>query len=357
VGLSRELLLVADCCSSAFARGHPRIACTAGEIDWSLFLELVRFHRVQGLVHAGLQAADRVFPNDVTQAIAADSDLIAASNLRAALESRELLAEFERAGVPLLFVKGLTLGTLVYGNPVSKAAIDIDLLVSPDSLPEAIGLLERLGYRTIVPNWPATQRRLLGWHRLRKESAWVRKGPELHVDLHTRLADNPRLIPDIGLNSPPQLVEVVRDVRLPTLRTDELFAYLCVHGASSAWFRLKWITDVAALLHRRGADEIERLYQRSQELGAGRAATQALLLADALYGTLAANRPLRKSLSRDRAGSWLARAVLNGLSSPPDEPTSRPLGTALIHWSQFFLLPGIGFKASEFLRQARTAIR
>jgi hypothetical protein len=192
---------------------------------------------------------------------------------------------------------------------------------------------------------------------LRKESAWVRKDPELHVDLHTRLADNSRLIPDIGLNSPPQLVEVVRDVRLPTLRTDELFAYLCVHGASSAWFRLKWITDVAALLHRRGADEIERLYQRSQELGAGRAATQALLLADALYGTLATNRSLRESLSRERAGSWLARAVLNRLSSPPDEPTSRPLGTALIHWSQFFLLPGIGFKASELVRQVRTAIR
>jgi hypothetical protein len=145
---------------------------------------------------------------------------------------------------------------------------------------------------------------------------------------------------------------------LPTLRTDELFAYLCVHGASSAWFRLKWITDVAALLHGRETDEIQHLYQRSQELGAGRAAAQALLLADTLYGTLATNRSLRTSLSGDRASLWLARAVLNRLSSArPAEPTTHPLGTALIHWSQFFMLPRLGFKVSEFVRQVRTAIR
>ena len=59
-----------------------------------------------------------------------------------------------------------------------------------------------------------------------------------------------------------------------------------MHGASSLWFRLKWITDLAAILQPLSGSEIEHRYARSQELGAGRASGHALLLADTLYGTL-----------------------------------------------------------------------
>ena len=33
-----------------------------------------------------------------------------------------------------------------------------------------------------------------------------------------------------------------------TLGADDLFAYLCAHGAYHAWFRLKWLADIGALL-------------------------------------------------------------------------------------------------------------
>ena len=85
----------------------------------------------------------------------------------------------------------------------------------------------------------------------------------LNVELHRRLADSLELIPGIGVGSPRQEVEVAPGVVLPTLAPDELFAYLCVHGASSAWFRLKWVTDLAALLCDCTAAEIARLYERS----------------------------------------------------------------------------------------------
>jgi hypothetical protein len=57
--------------------------------------------------------------------------------------------------------------------------------------------------------------------------------------LHSRLADSPELIPAIGAGSPHQKVEVVPGIVLPTLAADELFPYLCVHGALSAWFGVK----------------------------------------------------------------------------------------------------------------------
>ena len=46
---------------------------------------------------------------------------------------------------------------------------------------------------------------------------------------------------------------------MPTLADEPLYAYLCVHGASSAWFRLKWIADLNALLAGRTAEEIAAL--------------------------------------------------------------------------------------------------
>jgi hypothetical protein len=149
------------------------------------------------------------------------------------------------------------------------------------------------------------------------------------------------------------MVEVGNGISLPTLARDELFAYLAVHGASSAWFRLKWISDFAAIVHGCDAEELQRLYRRSQELRAGRSTGQALLLADHLFGTMAEAPALREELSRDRMTAWLYRTALRQLTSDPGEPTESRGGTLPIHLAQFALMPGMGFKIAEFARQAR----
>jgi hypothetical protein len=132
---------------------------------------------------------------------------------------------------------------------------------------------------------------------------------------------------------------------------------LAVHGASSAWFRLKWVADLAALLAPLPGAAIEQLYARSQALGAGRAAVQALLLADMLFGTLAEAPGLKNQIQADRAGKWLASVAYKLVSAPdPVEPTSVRWGTLPIHYTQLLLLPGISFKLSELARQARAAL-
>jgi Uncharacterised nucleotidyltransferase len=352
----RELLLLAAACESAFdAAARARVRTFASDaVDWPRFLRLAGFHRVQGLARHGLAEAGVPAPD----ALASQSTAIAARNLESAAACAELLSRFESAGLPLLFLKGLPLGVLAYRTPWLKAAIDIDLLIDDARLGEALGLLEALGYRR-ADGRPQDFRAVRDWHRFRKDSEWARDGSAVRVDLHTRLTDNPALIPGIGIGSPRQVVEILPGVQLPTLADDELFPHLCVHGASSAWFRLKWITDFAALVHRKSPAEIDRLYARSQSLGAGRAAGQALLLADALYGALAASSGLRDRLNADAMTGWLFRSALRQLAGARDpvEPTARGLGTWRIHLTQFFMLPGPAFKASELVRQARAAAR
>jgi hypothetical protein len=353
--ISPELALALTCCRDGFA-SNDRCGdhLTSPNLDWATFLRLIRFHRIEGLAWNYLARHDAGPPLEEAEAIKHAAWRIAAQNLQAVAECRALLQQFEAAKVPLLFLKGLTLGALAYGNPALKAAIDIDLLIDPADLGNAASLLRTHGYRLIAPHDSPNDQVLWRWHRGWKESVWAQESRQLQIDLHTRMSDNARLIAGIDVHSPRRWVDVANGIRLPTLADEQLFAYLAVHGASSAWFRLKWVSDFAALLHGHTPDAIERLYRRSQELGAGRAAGQALLLADALFGTLKSAQALRGELEGDRATRWLFRIAMRQLTGrrEPAEPTERRLGTAAIHLSQFLLLPGIGYKLSEVSRQA-----
>jgi hypothetical protein len=346
---SAEFRLLTECCRAGHSgRSGADIPAT---IDWQHFLRLARFHRVEGFAWNHL-SNQRGAPPSVEQALADSAARIAATSLQAAAESRLLLDRFAAAKVPLLFLKGLTLGALAYGNPALKAAIDIDLLVDPGDLRKASELLHNAGYRLVTPRESSADRILQSWHRSWKESVWIKSPPRLQIDLHTRVADNRRLLPSIDVHSPRQIVDIGSGIQLPTLADEELFAYAAVHGASSAWFRLKWISDFAGLLEGEAPERIDHLYRRSQELGAGRAAGQALLLADELFGTLNQNSPLQNELERDFATRQLYSAALKLVTGEPNEPTEQYLGTLTIHWTQFLLLPGARYKMSELLRQA-----
>jgi hypothetical protein len=345
---STELDLVVACCRHSFAEtdedGMTELARGA---RWAEVVRLARRHRVQGLVWQALESLGMPL-GDEAQALRAEAASIAEHNLRAAAQSARMLAAFEDAGLPILFVKGLTLGQLAYQRPLMKMSWDIDILVPADGAKDAAKVLRSLGYRLVVPEGG----RLGGWHDSRKESVWSLPGG-LPVDMHTRLADSPALIPSITVESPGQHVDVARGITLPTLAHDELFAYLAVHGAWAAWFRLKWIADFAASLAGRDDREIERLYRRSRELGAGRTAAQALLLAASLFGTGRGSR-LLVELGSDRWHRFLCRAALAQLTGP--EPTESAGGTLMIHFAQLFLRPELGYTLGEIRRQAREAI-
>jgi len=207
----------------------------------------------------------------------------------------------------------VTLGKLVYGDITRKSGWDIDLLIANGDLSRAAAVLREKGYTLITASAGLARDSLVLWHRHCKESVWRSADATMWVELHTALTENPMLLPGLGPASPGCNVEVSPGLFLPTLARDELFAYLCVHGASSAWFRLKWITDFAGLIGDDCADEVERLYRRAVELGAGRAASLALLLAGSLFGS-AISPKLCRELQSDRMNRWLLAAALRKLA-------------------------------------------
>lgn len=326
-------------------------------IDWRLFGRMARRHRVQGLVRSALKRAGVSAPPDIAKSLDQAADAIAKQNLQIALESNRLKRTLEKAAIPVLFLKGISLGALAYDTILLKSGWDIDILVPRDSILAAAALLRENGYVPVMPPVRGDLQPIVYWHLHSKESVWHHPERGTDVELHSALTDFPFLIASLGYRSPRQHVPVTGDITLPTFATDELFAYLCVHGASSAWFRLKWIADVAALLATREASEISRLYNRSQALGAGRAADVALLLCNRLFDT-AVDPELIARLGRNASNRLLIAAVEYSLSgrSVATEILKVKLGTLGIHLSQFGLQPSLRYKLGV-LRQEFAPLR
>jgi hypothetical protein len=351
-GISTELKFLIASCQLNFRSSVADTLPALVGLDWNKFARLAAFHRVEGLAYRALSSTKGApFPS-VFNGLSAAAEAIAIKNLRSAAECKRILAEFQAENIPVQFLKGLAVGALAYRVPFAKSAVDTDILIDAPDLALAASLLGAAGYRLVIPH----RSTLAAWHARSKESVWVNESKGFQLDLHTRTADNPALIASIDVHSAKQWVLVAPGIELPTLATDELIAYLAVHGASSAWFRLKWISDFAALLDGFDEKQIESRYARTQELGAGRASGQALIVADRLFGTLANCHHLRNALLNDRATRRLANTALRLLTREPAEPTASLWGTASIHYCQILLLPGLRLKFFEVSAQARRLI-
>ena len=348
-----EFRLVAACCRWPDSAGRNaeigRIA--AGAIDWDLFLRVAGRHRVEGLVHRALAQAGAAIPEAARTALGARAEAIAADNLRQAAECARLKGLLEAAGLSHLFVKGVTLAMLAYGSLSAKQAWDVDLLVLPGEVMAAAALLKQAGYVRLVPEGELSDEQFETWIALYKESLWRNEANGIAVELHTSLSDNPALLPGVTARTEPRQVERGASITLPTLKDETLFTYLCVHGAVHGWSRLKWLADVAALLSTRDAEAIERLYEWSLVLGAGRSSAQALLLCSALLDMKLPPR-LQAELTRDRKARWLVGVAVSAMvGSGPAELDEQVFGTLRINVSHFFLERGVRYKLSEFWRK------
>lgn len=349
----RELSLAAACCiwpQSERRLGAVREAAVQ-PLDWDRFLRVVRRQRVAGLVHDGLTRASVAIPIATKRLLAAMAMGDARQNLKFAAEALRLQAVFEEARIPILFVKGVTLAHLVYGNIGIRHSKDIDFLVSPQDAPAALKLLDEAGYKRIQPPAELSDAQFWRWFPIGKECEFVHRESGVQIELHWRLTNNPFLLRgDIGQTQ--RVVPLAGRPGLRTLSNEELFPYLCAHGANDAWFRLKWLADIGAILEQKNQADIESLYWSAESRGVGRCAAQAMLLCERLFKT-----PLPSDLLKRFNESRLLRC-LEGMAfdalaggGAHREMEDRPFGTTRINLSQYLLRRGWRYRLAEFRNQ------
>lgn len=304
--------LAAACCR--FPAGDARDAAVAAAAravtDWPRALRILHRHRIEGLADAALTAARADLPPDAAATLRRRAQTIARCNLAAAAESVRLQGRCDAAGIRSLHLKGMALAQLAYGSIAAKFSQDIDILVSPDNAAAAIALLQDEGYRLSRPAPRLDVRGLRLVLRYGREVELRHAGSGQRVELRWQPVNSPSLLAGVDANSPSQDVPLSNAARLRTLNDDDLFAYLCVHGAGHAWSRLQWLADLNAWTATQDDAALVRCYQHAEAIGAGTCAALAMLLCQRVLGC-APPPAIAPTVAHSRAARWAAAMALD----------------------------------------------
>jgi hypothetical protein len=163
---------------------------------------------------------------------------------------------------------------------------------------------------------------------LRKDLGFVHKSTGVQIELHWRLFLNPYTMAEDSIMEASRVVPLTASEGLRTLGEEDLFAYLCMHGALHWWYRLKWLADVNALLASASEDGVARLVRAAEVRGAGRAAAQALVLCRRLLGTPLPDR-LMATIAKGATVRWLEATALRAMTAGQGElePREERFGT------------------------------
>lgn len=247
------------------------------QIDWERFLQLLEIHQLAPILLEEFSPLSNRFPSSIASAIQDRARAVALRNLEYLGELRTLDAGFRDRGVPYLLLKGPALSQDLYGNPVLRPYIDLDILVQPDDLSEARDLMERSGFqRRDNPPKPG--------HR--PYHMTLQKGT-LTVELHWRLSH----YHEEWLEDLERVFRQSKEVTLPgfqvsTLADKDCLKFLLLHGAYHRWRRLKWLLDVQRLGSKCESRLIEEILYDAEERNDRTRLETGLFLVSALFDSM-----------------------------------------------------------------------
>ncbi len=227
-------------------------------IRWPYLLEIVHHHKVVPLFFHNLEAfAPGFMPDEAETALRAARAANDETCLRRTSQLLLLNRLFREQQIDLRVFKGIPLAITAFQDPALRDAGDIDLLVAERDLFKAGEILRNQGYVRLDPQARLTRRRLLSYVAHQKDFSYGHPLSDLMIDLHWRLFRNPFLPANAGLTDVGEDWVALGSERIATLPAPRLLLYLCVHGALDGWLRLKWLTDIGALMHAMTPEQLE----------------------------------------------------------------------------------------------------
>lgn len=282
--------------------------------DWKRFLSLVDRHRVSVLVDRALAQRRARLPGHVRDRLRAQSFRARCAALIQAREWSRLAYRFSGAGVDLMALKGVPLSQHLYGDPTVRDTRDLDLLIRWDDRADALQLLEELGYRLVFPDYRPTPRQ---WQAIRAGDRHLElRHPEKRLCLELHWQYEPWIGDRVDELWRHSVAAGGEGASYRKLDDDLLLPFLCSHGAEHSWFRIKWLSDVAALLSRLRPDAWEKAVETTSRCHERRALAQAIWLIHWLY-----EMPLTEECAdfvrAEPWSAWLARKALRAILDLP----------------------------------------
>jgi hypothetical protein len=266
------------------ANGWPLLLAEAERHEVGALLSW-RLERIPGMPPAFLDALRVQFAASAQRALGFTSELL------------RVLGILKQAGVHPVPFKGPVLAWSFYETPALRNFGDLDLLLRPEEVSEAVRALQADGF---VSEFAADQRLYSAYRHLPME----RRGAV--VELHWALMPGGHPFGEGLDNMLQRLVSVTIAGRpVPSLSAEDLLPYLCIHGCKHAWASLKWVCDIERVVTSAPVPW-SRLWERAAAEGFARHLSVGLLLARDLLG---ADLPAAATAGVDPVASKFAASL------------------------------------------------
>lgn len=272
--------------------------------DWKTVAMLSARHRVSLLFLQGMESDPGLLEDTgIAPTLKARRRRMIRRGMEQLAALRQVNSCLDAAGIPHLVLKGLPLSQQLHGYPMAREAVDIDLLVAPETFHVAERTLGEAGWCRHWPNFEETPVRNSWWQWFAKNHSLM--GPHgVNLELHWRTEETPHFLdlPFDQLNANSTTVEF-GGTAFKVLGGEDQLVYLTVHAAGHHWKRLKWLCDLGALFLSMDPLEMDRAVIRLQKAKLDSILASTLLLCRDVLHVDASEKAIR------HLNSWRARAA------------------------------------------------
>jgi hypothetical protein len=250
-------------------------------VEWTWVLDQAHHHAIEPLVQSLLGRANwQSVPAAVQSHLDQCARGIAMRSMQQARELVRVATRIEANGIQVIPLKGPVMGQLAYGNLAFRHALDVDLLVRQEDFDAALKTLYELGYEPLRSLSESEAEGFIDWHA---SYELVHPDQRIIVELH---AD---FFPGIHAAVVPLDAVWRRQIEVPfagadlrSLALEDLLIYLCAHGTKHRWTKLKWLADIAGIIHRHPDVDWDAVQVRARAMGSLRMVKLGLWLAHTL---------------------------------------------------------------------------
>ena len=251
--------------------------------NWDEYLRLVARHRTPALSWAALKRVSEFnIPEASKRSLQKLSDACRIQALRHVQLLTAILKAFNCAEIPVMPLKGPLLSLELYGDFGLRQSKDLDLAIAQQDIPMARACLEKLGW-TLDPNGfhPTSDRQWDIYWRNEGQLVFFHSLGDCTLELQWR---NYREDETETRNRWAKSISSVwHGCSYRAMNTVNQVLYLCGHGGEHAWFRAKWMGDLARI-HATQAVDWEAARQEAVRSNHERELLAALWLLKEVYG-------------------------------------------------------------------------
>lgn len=301
---SPEFKLLIACLRQQISQKELDTTLFTMPIDWEHFIYLAVYHRVYPLIYQYVSTCEyAALPREVISRLRQKCLENTAKTLQMVGDIVKVLRTLEENGIQAVVLKGFPLATQLYGNVGARPSRDVDIFVWPKDVDKARNIIETHGYNREYPSFKTIPKWPQKWMQRNHHFVYWHGKKNVCIELHWKMGRPGMEIPLDNIESSLMQVNIAGQ-QIYTLKTEELFLFLILHGASHGWFRLKWLCDIGTMLQQVDFSW-ERLYTLTKHLDVEPILNQAIIFSRDVLGVTVPEY-IAEVVTKDRKARKLA---------------------------------------------------